>query len=255
MEVVDKKWIEEHFKTLPLWQQSAYTDFAATVEDEANAFPCIPARTGFLSNHLRYSFIGDPREEQSIKTLAQCLKEYGKCSQTFGKYTTLAIFFKTPDDMLENFDVEDYRKLFWLVLNNLTKFDDCDWPEEIPTDPLHHEWEFCFNGQPYFISCATPAHKLRKSRHFSTLLMAFQPRWIFDEINDSTVLGRKLKNLIRQRISDYDAIPAHPDLKWYGQEDSYEWRQYFLSDDHGSPSKCPFLRMQNSLSSSHNEEH
>ena len=255
MEVVDKKWIEEHFKTLPLWQQSAYTDFAATVGDEANTFPCIPARTGFLSNHLRYSFIGDPREEQSIKTLAQCLKEYGKCSQIFGKYTTLAIFFKTPDDMLENFDVEDYRNLFWLVLNNLTKFDDCDWPEEIPTDPSHHEWEFCFNGQPYFISSATPAHKLRKSRHFSTLLMAFQPRWIFEEINDSTVFGRKLKKLIRQRISEYDAIPAHPDLKWYGQENSYEWKQYFLSDDHRSPSKCPFLRMQNSLSSSHNEEH
>ncbi len=252
--VLDKKWIEEHFETLPLWQQSAYTDFAAMVADEANTFPCIPARKGFLSNHLRYSFIGDPREEQSIKTLALCLKEYDKHCQTFGNYTTHTIFFKTPNDMRKNFNVADYNILFWSVLNNLTKFDDIDWPKEIPTDPSHHEWEFCFNGEPYFVSCATPAHKSRKSRHFSTLLMAFQPRWIFEKMNDSTAFGRKLKKLIHQRITEYDAIPAHTDLKWYGQEGSYEWKQYFLSDDNRSPSKCPFLRMQQSLTFPQNKE-
>lgn len=252
--VLDKKWIEEHFETLPLWQQSAYTDFAAMVADEANTFPCIPARKGFLSNHLRYSFIGDPREEQSIKTLALCLKEYNKHCQTCGNYTTHTIFFKTSNDM-HKFDVADYTILFWSVLNNLTKFDEIDWPKEIPTDPSHNEWEFCFNGEPYFVSCATPAHKIRKSRHFSTLLMAFQPRWIFEEINDSTAFGRKLKKLIRKRINEYDDIPAHPDLKWYGQEGSNEWKQYFLSDENDSPLKCPFLRMQNSLIFPQNKEH
>jgi len=241
--VFDRKWIEEHLETLPFWQQSAYSDFAATIADEANTFPCVPARMGFLSNHLRYSFVGDPREEQSIKELAQCLKEFAKSSQTFGKYTTLAVFFHIPNDMLASYEVVDYQHLFWTILNHLTKVDDIDWPEEIPTDPAHNEWEFCFNGEPYFISCATPAHKMRRSRHFSTLLMAIQPRWIFEEINDSTAFGRKLKKLIRQRIANYDALPGHPDLKWYGQEDSYEWKQYFLSDDNNSPSKCPFLRM------------
>jgi len=241
--VFDRKWMEEHLETLPFWQQSAYRDFAATIADEANTFPCVPARMGFLSNHLRYSFVGDPREEQSIRTLAQCLKDYAKSSQTYGKYTTLAVFFQTPNDMLTSFKVSDYQHLFWTILNNLTKIDDIDWPKEIPTDPTHTEWEFCFNGDPYFISCATPAHKLRRSRHFSTLLMAIQPRWIFEEINDTTVFGQKFKKLIRQRIADYDALPGHPDLKWYGQEDSYEWKQYFLSDDNHSPSKCPFSRM------------
>jgi len=241
--VFDREWIEEQFETLPLWQQSAYTDFAATIADEANTFPCIPARMGFLSNHLRYSFVGDPREEQSIKMLAQCLKDYTKASRTFGKYTTLTVFFHTPHDMQDSFEVADYQQLFWSILNNLTNLDEMNWPEGIPMEPTHHEWEFCFHGEPYFISCATPAHKLRKSRHFSTLLMAIQPRWIFDDINDTTAFGRKIKKLIRQRIADYDTVPGHPDLKWYGQEDSYEWKQYFLSDDNHSPSKCPFLRM------------
>ena len=244
MEVVfDREWIEEQFDTLPLWQRSAYTDFAATIADEANTFPCIPARMGFLSNHLRYRFVGDPREEQSIKMLAQCLKDYTKASRTFGKYTTLTVFFHTPHDMQDSFEVADYQQLFWSILNNLTNLDEMNWPEGIPMEPTHHEWEFCFHGEPYFISCAPPAHKVRKSRHFSTLFRAIQPRWRFDAINDTTAFGRKIKKLIRQRIADYDTVPGHPDLKWYGQEDSYEWKQYFLSDDNHSPSKCPFLRM------------
>ncbi len=240
--VVDKKWLDHHLTSLPLWQQNAFKDFSTMIADEANTFPCIPARTGFLSNQLRFSFIGDPRELQSAKALADCLKEYGQCARSAGKYTSHAIFFETPQDMLENYEVEDYRALFWTVLNNITAFDEKEWPTEIPSDPSVHTWEFCFNGEPYFVFCATPAHQLRKSRHFATLLMAFQPRWVFEDINDTTVLGQKLKRLIRKRIDLYDEIPGHPDLKWYGQKDNHEWKQYFLSDDEHSPSKCPFLR-------------
>ncbi|MFJ5789990.1 YqcI/YcgG family protein [Lysinibacillus sp. NPDC093197] len=241
--VFEKNWLDQHLPSLPLWQQDAFKDFSLMIADEANTFPCIPARTGFLSNQLRFSFIGDPRELQSAKALATCLKEYGYCARSAGKYTSHAIFFETPKDMLENYEVEDYRALFWTLLNNVTAFDEKEWPREIPSDPSVHTWEFCFDGEPYFVFCATPAHQLRKSRHFSTLLMAFQPRWVFEDINDTTVLGQKLKRLIRKRIDLYDAIPGHPDLKWYGQKDNYEWKQYFLSDDEGhSPSTCPFLR-------------
>ena len=98
-------------------------------------------------------------------------------------------------------------------------------------NPAHHKWEFCFDEEPYFVFCATPAHTLRKSRHFPFLLLAFQPRWVFEEINNSTAFGHKMKKLIRKRLIEYDAIPCHPDLKWYGQEDNHEWKQYFLSDD------------------------
>ncbi|GEC84223.1 MULTISPECIES: YqcI/YcgG family protein [Lysinibacillus] len=240
--VFDKIWLEQHLASLPLWQQIAFQDFASMVADDANAFPCIPARTGFISNQLRYSFVGDPRELQSAKDLANCLRAYGDCARSAGKYTSHAIFFETPKDMLENYDVEDYRALFWTMLNHVTAFDEKEWPREIPVNPSNHTWEFCFNGEPYFVFCATPAHQLRKSRQFSTLLMAFQPRWVFEDINDTTVLGQKLKKLIRKRIEQYDAIPEHPDLKWYGQKDNFEWKQYFLSDDEHSPAQCPFVR-------------
>jgi uncharacterized protein len=247
--LLEKKWIDKQLESLPLWQQIAYRSFSSMVADDENTYPCIPARHGFLSNNLRFSFIGDPREDCSIKELADSLREYGKCSRHTGKYASLAVFFETPEDMLEDYDVENYRQLFWSVLNKVTTFDEMEWPEDIPTDPAHNKWEFCFNGEPYFCFCATPAHKIRKSRHFPSLLIAFQPRWVFEEMNDSTAFGRKMKKLIRKRIVEYDGIAGHPDLKWYGQEDNYEWKQYFISDDESSPSKCPFMRMKNKLSS------
>lgn len=244
MTIVDKSWIEKHLYTLPLWQQSAYTAFASMFTDVDNKYPCIPGQQGYVSNHLRFSFASDPREAHAAHEVASALQEYGAYSRDVGKYTSLAIFFETPKYMIDNYDVEDYRVLFWSVLNQVSSLDDKEWPEHISIDPYNHHWEFCFQGEPYFAFCATPAHRLRKSRYFSTFLIAFQPRWVFDGINDSTSTGRNMKKLIRQRLSEYDDVPEHPDLKWYGQKDNYEWKQYFLSDDESSASRCPFLRMK-----------
>ncbi|MBM7663236.1 FPC/CPF motif-containing protein YcgG [Bacillus mesophilus] len=249
MEVLfDKEWLDEQLDTLPLWKQKAYRSFSSIIADDENTYPCVPGRQGFLSNNLRFSFIGDPREVSSAKELANSLKEYGAISRDTGKYASLAVFVETPNDILESYGVEDYQEMFWTILNNVTLYDQKEWPEDIPTDPSDTKWEFCFDGEPYFAFCATPAHEVRRSRHFPCLLLAFQPRWVFNEINDSTVFGRKMKKLIRKRLVEYDGIPGHPDLKWYGQEDNHEWKQYFLSDDDSSPSKCPFMRMKNKFS-------
>ena len=247
--LLEKIWIDKQFETLPLWKQIAYKSFTSMVADDNNTYPCIPGRQGFLTNNLRFSFVGDPRELNSAKELAEALREYEKCSRDTGKYASLVVFFETSKELLENDDIEYFRELFWTVLNNVTTFDEKEWPEDIPSDPSHHKWEFCFDGEPYFTFCATPAHVIRKSRHFPCLLIAFQPRWVFEEINDSTAFGRNMKKLIRKRLVDYDRVPVHPDLKWYGNKDNHEWKQYFLSDDESSASKCPFMRMKNKLSS------
>ncbi|ETT85299.1 YqcI/YcgG family protein [Viridibacillus sp. FSL R5-0477] len=245
--LLEKRWIDVHFETLPLWQQSAFTSFSSMIADEDNTYPCFPARHAFLSNYLRFSFVGDPRELSSLNDLANCLRTYGKCSRDSGKNTALAIFLETPEEIIEDYDWEDYRKLFWSILNQLTIFDEKDWPTDMPIDPSHHKWAFCFDGEPYFIFCATPAHRLRKSRHFPSLLIVFQPRWVFDEINNSTDNGLKMRKLIRKRLVAYDGISVHPDLKWYGKEDNLEWKQYFLSNDDISESKCPFMSLKGKL--------
>ncbi|QCT04810.1 hypothetical protein E6C60_4105 [Paenibacillus algicola] len=246
--LVDKKELEAQLDTLPPWKREAFTSFASIIADSDNTYPCIPGRQGFLMNHLRYAFIGDPRNPGSAEQLAQALGAYGEISRSTGNYASLAVFVETPEELLQDSTVEDYRSLFWKLLNEVTSLDPREWPEGIPTDPTDPGWEFCFQGEPYFAFCATPAHVERRSRHFPGMLLAFQPRWVFDEMNASTVLGRKMKQLIRKRLVEYDGFPGHPDLKWYGQDDNHEWKQYFLSDDNSSPSKCPFNRMKQTIS-------
>ncbi len=246
-ELYTKSWLEENLESIQNWQQDAFKHFSNMIADKGNTYPCIPGRQGFLSNNLRFGFTSDPREDGSIEDLAFLLKSYGEISRDTGKYASLVVFFKTPEQFKDNYRVAEFESLFWSVLNRVSAIDEVEWPEDIPTDPSHHEWEFCFHGEPYFAFCATPGHIFRKSRSFPCFMMAFQPRWVFDEINDSTVFGRKLKKAIRKRLADYDDVPIHPDLKWYGQTDNHEWKQYFLSDDESSPSKCPYTYMKNKL--------
>ncbi|WP_200411007.1 YqcI/YcgG family protein [Virgibacillus salexigens] len=246
--LVEKTWLDEHMESLPLWQQKVYRSFSSMLAD-TNTYPCVPARQGFLSNQLRFTFVSDPRKEGAAKQLATALREYGNGSRETGKYTSLVVFFETPAVIKANYTISDYRELFWSVLNHVTAYDEQEWPADIPTDPMHHTWEFCFHGEPYFAFCATPEHCLRKSRQFPAFFIAFQPRWVFEDLNDHTRFGRKMKKVIRQRLANYDEIAAHPDLKWYGKADNHEWKQYFLSDDTSSPSSCPFMRMKSKLTS------
>ncbi|WP_217587585.1 YqcI/YcgG family protein [Lentibacillus saliphilus] len=239
----DKSGLEAELDALPDWQQAAYHAFESMLAD-TNTYPCVPARLGFLENQLRFSFIEDPSPLEAADDLAHALKAYGDVSRECGSYTSLVAFIHTPDAFQQQHDIEDYRSLFWSILSQTSALDESDWPAHIPLDPEHHEWEFSFAGEPYFAFCATPAHIDRQSRHFPCLLIAFQPRWVFDELNGSTEFGRKMKNIIRKRLVDYDGMPGHPDLKWYGQADNYEWKQYFISDDDSSPSRCPFHPQQ-----------
>lgn len=244
----EKHSLDEEITNLPQWKQQAYQTFTSMLID-TNTYPCVPARQGFLDNQLRFCFVSDPRETSASEDLATALKKYGNHARSFGNYTSLAVFFETPEDMIRNYSVEDYRHLFWDALNQVTAYDEQPWPKAIPQEPEHHEWEFCFAGEPYFAFCATPAHRKRKSRYFPYFMIAFQPRWVFEDLNGNTTFGRKMKNIIRKRLLQYDGVPGHPDLKWYGEEDNHEWKQYFLSDDDESPSKCPFMRMKEKMSS------
>ncbi|KHE68232.1 YqcI/YcgG family protein [Halobacillus sp. BBL2006] len=243
-----KSWIEKNKGELDSWKRSAFEQFSTMMIDKENPYPCVPGIQGFVKDMLRFGFSGDPRKETSAEQLAQLLKAYGKVSRETGPYASLVVFFdsRTLDDQV---DTGGYQRIFWELLNKVHEYDDQPWPDCIPESPSHNEWEFCFDQEPYFTFCATPAHTQRKSRHFPFFLLAFQPRWVFEKINASTTLGNKLKDIIRKRLVSFDETNPHPDLKWYGQEDNYEWKQYFLNDDSSSPANCPFMTLKNRLKS------
>ncbi|MBY6036584.1 YqcI/YcgG family protein [Fictibacillus nanhaiensis] len=248
MDLVSKSWLDQHVQKLENWKQSAYNHFTEMICDESHPYPCVPGKIGFQDDNLRFGFVDDPRETASCEQLASLLKSYGKVSRETGKYASLVVFCDSRS-IDPSTSIETYQDLFWSILNGVHEIDQTPWPEHIPTDPHDSAWEFCFDGEPYFAFCATPAHSVRKSRKFPYFLLAFQPRFVFDEINASTSLGQKLKKAIRRRLISYDGVDPHPNLKWYGQKDNHEWKQYFLSDDESTPSKCPFTAMMNKMKS------
>ncbi|WP_201714153.1 YqcI/YcgG family protein [Rossellomorea arthrocnemi] len=244
-----RSWIDQHLEELTPWQQTAFTQFSALMCDEEHPYPCVPGKQGFQEDTLRFGFAEDPRKDAASEKLVSLLKQYGCISRGTGKYASLVVFFNTGEMTGYDHSVESYQTIFWNLLNRVHRSDDMSWPDDIATDPHDHTWEFCFDGEPYFAFCATPSHSVRKSRYFPYFLLAFQPRWVFDEINSSTAFGQKLKKVIRKRLVEYDEIEPHPSLKWYGQEDNYEWKQYYLSDDDSSMNKCPFSHMHNKIKS------
>lgn len=224
------------------WEKHALDSFFVKMSDKEKPFPCIPATIGFSMNQLKYGFIGDPRRDSTIKELASILTSYTEQSREFGKYTSLIIFYETPESM-KNASVEEYEQIFWAHLSGLTALDEFEWPKDIPQDPHEPVWEFCFNGEKYFMYCATPAHKNRKSRHFDMMMLAITPRWVLQEFNKSEGYAKRIKAQVRKRLAEYDRISIHPDLNTYGADDNFEWRQYFLRDDDTSLSRCPYHRV------------
>lgn len=240
-------WIEQNLLTLSEWQQAAFSLFVNRIDDKENTFPCIPARQGLLAGHLRFGFLRDPRIQQTHEQLAQLLHQYQKSAREAGKYTSLIVFFETSED-LRSYDVLAFESLFWSILSSVHDLDTEKWPDDISNSPNHFTWEFCFAGQPYFVFCSTPSHQLRKSRYSEYFMLAFQPRFVFENITDATTYGRHLKQLIRKRLAAYDEVPIHPALGWYGQKENYEWQQYFLREDASMPYQCPFKQNQGSTS-------
>jgi uncharacterized protein len=232
--------LKRYKNSLDKYEKEVLQAFSQKLEEKQKAFPCIPATMGHSLDHFCYGFAGDPRSSSSIQELASMLKEYADVSRKLGKYTSLVIFFKTPEKMIDTYSIEDFEQLFWNQLNGLRALDSAEWPRGISPDPHDPGWEFCFRGEPYFMYCATPAHQKRLSRHFRCYMLAITPRWVLTQFNSAPSLAGKIKSQIRKRLQNYDNSPIHPNLNTYGNEDNFEWKQYFLHDDETSLSKCPF---------------
>ncbi|MGM0873811.1 MAG: YqcI/YcgG family protein [Bacillota bacterium] len=225
------------------WQLEVVEHFKNMMTNRVSPFPCIPAIQAYSFGHLRYGFVGDPRQYKTSIELASLLKEFSKSSREYGFYTSLIIFFYTSEDLMKNDHVGEYEKLFWKQLSNLHDLDDKDWPQDIPEDPEDNKWEFSFHGEKYFMFCATPSHSQRRSRYFPCMMMAITPRWVLQRFNTNEKVSGKIKQRIRNRLENYDTTEIHHSLKSYGHNDNYEWKQYFLHDDEYELPKCPFLRM------------
>ncbi|KOP66433.1 hypothetical protein AMS62_15215 [Bacillus sp. FJAT-18019] len=229
------------------WQREAITRLAEKMTDRSAKFPCIPAVQGHAKNHFRYGFIQKGEAQEAAEQLALMLGEFGSRSRELGPYTSLVVWIRTEPSRENLEGIEYYERLFWQLLSRTTEYDTEPWPAELPEDPADHLWEFCYAGEPYFVYCGTPAHELRHSRHSPYMMLAFTPRWVLKQFNARVRQAEHTKVMIRKRLAEYDPVPPHPDLKFYGAEDNYEWKQYFLRDNTTSLLKCPFARLHKEI--------
>ncbi|PKO61319.1 MAG: hypothetical protein CVU24_09245 [Betaproteobacteria bacterium HGW-Betaproteobacteria-18] len=221
------------------WKYKVFHDFEAIVTDPGKAFPCTLGVAGFAADQLRFAFIEhDVMSATAAEQLAATLQTFVPSARSFGKNTSLVVFFTESRDI----GTERYKDIFWSLLNKLHALDARPWPATIPRNSNDKDWEFSFAGEPIFVVCNTPSHKARMSRYASTFMITFQPRWVFDGvIGTNAPNSDKIKREIRRRLHIFDSIPPSPDLGAYGDSDNREWKQYFLGDDNKLKEECcPF---------------
>ncbi|WP_265306153.1 YqcI/YcgG family protein [Verminephrobacter eiseniae] len=214
------------------WEQILFSEFSTSLESSNRPFPCIFGVRGFKLDQLRYVF----QENLDLDLTSAALKEFVRDARSFGPNTSLVIFTR-PEEIKS---IDAYQEEFWKILKGLADRDHTPWPEHMPTEITHPEWEFCFAGEPVFVVCNTPAHIFRQSRRASSFMLTFQPRWVFDKILGTEKSTQTAFGAVRKRIAHYDFLPVSPKLGRYGHPGVLESEQYFLDDRNQGGSSCPF---------------
>ncbi len=212
--------------------------FASDLLGEASPFPCTFGVAALKRGGLRFTFVESPSDERSLLGLRDALLAYMESYRPLGRLTSFVAFFRPVG--IER-TLRAYERDFWRVLQFLHDHDPCPWPAEVPVEVEEPRWEFSFGGEPVFVVCNTPAHRARRSRRSAGMLIAFQPRWVFEGLEGHTARGRAAREVIRRRLDSYDDVPADPSLGDYGDPENREWRQYFLPDaEETTSARCSF---------------
>jgi hypothetical protein len=207
-------------------------------ERDGSPFPCYFGIEVEREGDLLYAACESTTDPAALLRFRDTLLEYLDTYPDHAERAPLAVFFRPPEgDRGEAY----YHERLWNVLEFLHVHDPEPWPDDIPTDPDTSRWEFCFGGEPLFPTSRAPFYDERKSRYSPVgLEITFQPRAVFEGITADTEAGERARDLIRDRMGDYDGVCPHADLGDWGVEGDREWTQYlFREDDDASPDACP----------------
>lgn len=227
--------------SLPDWAVDHYESYRQGLLDTHNGepFPCYFGIEVERAGDTLYTFVPSMTDADALLAFAETLLEYLDTYEEYAERAPLTVFFAPADEPLSE---ADYHERLWNVLEFLHIHDPEPWPDEIPTDPDDDRWEFCFGGVPMFPTCRAPFYETRRSRYCPVgLEITFQPRGLFDGLTADTDAGQAARDVIQDRIGDYDDEPPHHHLGDWGVPGDREWRQYLFADDpEAAPETCPF---------------
>jgi FPC/CPF motif-containing protein YcgG len=226
---------------LSAWAETAYSELTAKVRDDA--FPCTFGTVALRKGDLLLAFVETSETESVRQRVHDCLIEYTDRVRVLDPVAAsllpLAILVTPPEGIAT---IPEYFTYGWSLLQWLHGRDPRPWPARVPRDPDDPAWSFCFAGVPLFVNFKTPAHHARRSRRMGTAyLLLIQARDGFDVVAGDTPQGRRARDIIRRKLSEYDPIAPYPALGHYGTAANREWKQYFVPDDNEpAAAQCPF---------------
>lgn len=219
------------------WKATRYRTFHRTMTDDEAPYPCYFAVEAEAEGLFRYVFPGDSDDPDARTRLARALEAYLADYESIGEFSSLVVLFEPAGDQ----PPEAYKRQFWDLLEWLGKHDPEPWPETVPTDPDHPKWRYCFAGEPLFLVARAPFYEARQSRHTAHgLEVTIQPSGVFEGLSGMSDEGQRARSTIRDRLSEYDDVPRHPDSGDYSDPRRREWKQYMLPETNAeSVARCP----------------
>jgi len=226
---------ENDQEDIPEWVKSSIISFKNTMLDDVNPFPCHFAKQGLENSTFRYTYI-NKEEIATPKSFKSALVEYLKIYKTIEWPSVLVTFIQTEG---EN-SLESHEQNFWSILQYLNNEDHSEWPKSFPKDPDHHQWQFCFEGTPIFVNGHSSEYKNRLSRSSKCdMMMVIQTVDTLKPVSGTSKRSDRIRKTIRNRVNNYDKIEVSNLLGSYPNEDSREWKQFWLPDENVDKSRCP----------------
>ncbi|ERG97185.1 YqcI/YcgG family protein [Haloquadratum walsbyi] len=226
----------------PDWVAAHWNSFRDGLLGERNEspFPCYFGAESVANGDPLYTAVSSTSDKDALLDLGRTLISYLDMYQDYNDRASLVTFFRPPEEDLSE---AEYNEILWHILQFLHIHDPEPWPEDIPTNPDDPHWEFSFAGVPMFPTCRAPFYETRKSRYCPIgLEITFQPRALFKNlgVTGDTSGGQHARDVIQDRLEDYDGVCPHADLGDWGVEEDREWHQYMLSEsEEQTPDECP----------------
>lgn len=226
----------------PSWLRDAYSAYLRRLTDDVPVYPCYLGLNGHREGNNWFTGIDQLTSVSGydVDGFARVLRAFREQAWSGPERQTLLAFVGPPDPEP---DLDRDGERFWNLLASLTLLDEQPWPPDRAADTADPRWEWCFDGEPWFVFGCSPAYRLRRSRNLGPCLtLVFQVRRVFARLSGSTPAGQAAKRQIRRGLLGYDAVPLHPHLGDEQHSSVYKWRQYMLPDDQRvwDPAACPF---------------
>lgn len=229
----------------PSWLADAYAAYRDRLTDNAPGYPCHFGVHGHREANNWFTAVHQPAGQHTddtaaVQNLAEALRAFRERAWKGPRRQTLLVFAGPPDP---DPDLARDEQRFWDLLAGLTMADRRPWPQDRPRDAADPRWEWCFDGEPWFVFGCSPAYLHRRSRNLGPcLILVFQVRRVFEGLSGATLAGQTAKRHVREGLLRYDTVPPHPHLGDDQHSSVFKWRQYLLPDDQSvrDPGECPF---------------